>query len=65
MVSVKVTKEIALPAEKAWQLIDDFGAIQNFHPLVRESGTVGERSTGHGAERFCALARAIVSASIS
>lgn len=53
MVRVKVTKEIALPAEKAWQLIDDFGAIQNFHPLVRESGTVGERSTGQGAERFC------------
>ena len=37
MVSVNVTKESALPAEKTWALIDDFGTIQNFHPLVRES----------------------------
>ena len=53
MVAVQVTKEIQLPAEKAWSLLDDFGGIQNFHPLVRESGIVGERPTGEGAERFC------------
>ena len=38
MLSIEVKKEIDLPADEAWSIVDDFGAISNFHPLVRESG---------------------------
>ena len=53
MLSIEVQKAIDLPADKAWALIDDFGAISNFHPLVHESGLLSSQTTGKGAERFC------------
>lgn len=53
MQQVLVKKTIDAPALQVWEVIDDFGGVQNYHPLVAASPLLGEQRTGDGAERCC------------
>ena len=52
-----VTSEIRInaPKEKVWNIIADLGAVQNFHPGVRQSYYSSENKNGLGASRVCEL----------
>ncbi len=56
MHTVRVEKEIPVPAQVAWEKFDDFGGIANFHPLVVHSTIVNDIETGMGAQRVCEFA---------
>ena len=53
MQQVLVSKTIEAPAVRVWEIIDDFGGVANYHPLVAASPLLGEQSSGEGAERCC------------
>jgi len=50
---VNVKRDLQVDPEKVWQLIDDFGAIELYHPLVKTSETTNGQTRGLGAERVC------------
>jgi len=53
MHTVSVSAEIQAPAEKIWQVLDDFGNIAAFNPMVESSPITNTIPTGIGAERVC------------
>jgi hypothetical protein len=53
MLEILVKSTIDAPALDVWEVIDDFGAAQNYHPLVAASPLLGEQRSGEGAERCC------------
>lgn len=53
MQKILVKRTIDAPALDVWEVIDDFGAVQNYHPLVAASPLLGEQPSGEGAERCC------------
>lgn len=53
MHEVKVDRVIDISADRAWAIIDDFGGIYRFHPLVERSPIKNGVSSGLGAERVC------------
>jgi hypothetical protein len=53
MSKVEVKHEIDASAERVWEVLRDFGGVENFHPAVRASGLLSERSEGLGAQRKC------------
>jgi hypothetical protein len=53
MHNVSVDRVIDVSAEDAWAIIDDFGSIYRFHPLVERSPIQNGVSSGIGAQRVC------------
>ena len=53
MHEVQVARTIDVPADKAWKIIDDFGGIYQYHPLVERSPIKNGVASGLGAERVC------------
>ena len=53
MHEVKVDRVIDVSADEAWAILDDFGAIYRFHPLVERSPIKNGIRSGLGAERVC------------
>ncbi len=53
MHEVQVARTIDVPAEEAWKIIDDFGGIHQYHPLVERSPIKNGVASGLGAERVC------------
>ncbi len=53
MHEVQVARTIDVPAEEAWKIIDDFGGIYQYHPLVERSPIKNGVASGLGAERVC------------
>ena len=53
MHNVRTKKQINRSARDVWEVIDDFGGIYRFHPLVETSPVISDKSTGLGAERQC------------
>lgn len=43
------------PPERVWALLSNLEAVQRYNPTVRTAAIRGERRTGIGAERDCAL----------
>lgn len=50
---VEKTIPINAPIQKVWQVIDDFGGVYKYHPIVEKSPMLSEIATGLGAKRRC------------
>ncbi len=50
-VHVEKTMRFKVTAEKAWETIDDYGAIENFSPTVKSSPIINGINTGLGSKR--------------
>lgn len=53
MHKVIVERELKVPAAKVWEILDDFGAVHRYHPLVESSPIQNGIASGPGAERVC------------
>ena len=53
MHKVHVHRDIAVSRERTWQILDDFGGIHRFHPLVDSSPVSNGIDSGLDAERVC------------
>ena len=53
MATVSKTLRLAVPAEKAWAIISDYGAIHKYHPGVERSPILNGIERGVGAIRRC------------
>ena len=53
MHEVQVARTIDVPADEAWKIIDDFGGVHQYHPLVERSPIKNGVASGLGAERVC------------
>ena len=53
MHEVNVDRVIDIGADEAWAILDDFGGIYHFHPLVERSPIKNGIGSGLGAERVC------------
>ncbi len=53
----RITSQIRInaPKEKVWDIVADLGAIENFHPGVKESYYTSKVRKGVGASRICEL----------
>ena len=50
---VHVDRVIDRPADAVWSILDDFGGVFRYHPLVTQSGIINGISSGLGAQRVC------------
>jgi hypothetical protein len=50
---LNVTRTIDIPADRVWEVVDDFGAVYRYHPLVEQSPIRNGIPSGEGAERVC------------
>ena len=53
MHTVTVTRLIHAPKENVWSVLDDFGNISAFHPIVESSPIENGIATGKDASRVC------------
>lgn len=53
MHKVIVGRELEIPASKAWEILDDFGAVHRYHPTIESSPIQNGIKSGLGAERVC------------
>ncbi len=53
MHEVRVDRVVDVPVDRAWSIIDDFGGIYRFHPLVESSPIINGVASGPGAQRVC------------
>lgn len=53
MHKVVVEREIDVPVAKAWKILDDFGGVYRYHPIVERSPIDNGVGSGLGAERIC------------
>lgn len=53
----QVIREIQInaPKEKVWQVLADFGGVQNYNPNVKKSYSTSKANGGVGATRHCDL----------
>ena len=47
------TLKVNVPAEKIWQVLEDYNGIEKFAMTIKSSASVNEISTGLGAKRSC------------
>ncbi len=50
---VHVDRVIDQPADAVWAILDDFGSVFRYHPLVKKSGIINGIGSGLGAGRVC------------
>ena len=55
MTKLTLSRTIQAPADRVWDILADFGGVQNFHPMVDTSPITNGQNTGLGAERRCEL----------
>ena len=53
MHKVVVEREMEVPIDKAWKILDDFGGVHRYHPIVERSPIDNGITSGLGAERIC------------
>ena len=53
MHKVVVEREMNVTPERAWELLDDFGSVYRYHPIVEKSPIDNGVASGLGAERVC------------
>lgn len=51
MNTITVFREIDAPAEKVWEVIDNYGNIAIFHPFLESTEIINDIETGMGATR--------------
>ena len=58
---MRITYEttIAAPRERVWEILNDFGNVDKFHPLVLDSHSLTELAGGRGAERVCDFGKGV------
>ncbi len=47
------TLKVNVPAEKIWQVLDDYSSIEKFAMTIKSSASVNDISSGLGAKRSC------------
>ncbi len=47
------TLKVNVPAEKIWQVLENYSSIENFAMTIKSSASVNEISSGLGAKRSC------------
>jgi len=47
------TLKVNVPAEKVWQVLEDYSSIEKFAMTIKSSASVNEISSGLGAKRSC------------
>ncbi len=47
------TLKVNVPAEKVWQVLEDYSSIEKFAMTIKSSGSVNDISSGLGAKRSC------------
>jgi len=47
------TLKVNVPAEKVWQVLEDYSSIENFAMTIKSSASVNDISSGLGAKRSC------------
>ncbi|TPH13972.1 SRPBCC family protein [Litorilituus lipolyticus] len=45
--------KVNVPANKVWQVLEDFGSIEKFSTTIKSSPIVGDKACGLGAKRKC------------
>jgi hypothetical protein len=56
MPTITASRKSKASAARAWDLMSDFGAIDAFNPVLKESHLLnGSRASGLGAERQCTM----------
>jgi uncharacterized protein YndB with AHSA1/START domain len=50
-----VSKIIAAPVDRVWELLDDFANTYVYHPMVEHSFATNGKRTGLGARRECTM----------
>ena len=53
MTLISKTMTIDLPAERAWEILADFGGLHKFHPKVKSSPLLSAKGPGVGCARRC------------
>jgi uncharacterized protein YndB with AHSA1/START domain len=56
MHKIVVERELRSPVGEVWRILDDFGAVDRYHPRVVESSIDNGIASGTGAERTCRFA---------
>ncbi len=58
---MKITYEttIAAPRDRVWEILNDFGNVEKFHPLVLNSRSLTDLDGGRGAERMCDFGKGV------
>lgn len=58
---MQITYETVInaPADRVWEVLNDFGNVQNFHPLVLESHLLTDVAGGQGADRRCDFGKGV------
>ncbi len=46
---------VSIPAQKVWQVLDDYAGVEKFAPTVKSSPIVGDKASGLGAKRRVTL----------
>jgi len=50
---IENTLKVNVPAEKVWQVLEDYSGIEKFAMTIKSSTSVNDISTGLGAKRKC------------
>ena len=53
--TLNATVEIGAPQSHVWAVLEQPGAIERFHPLIKKSYMISETQKGEGAKRYCEL----------
>lgn len=58
---MRLTYETTINAsqEKVWEILNDWGNVDRFHPLVLESHSLNDLPGGRGAERRCDFGKGV------
>ena len=51
-----LSRQIAAPVDKVWEVLDDFGNIARWNPGVKGSSLTSDGPVGQGSTRHCDLA---------
>jgi len=50
---VENTLRVNVPAEKIWEVLNNFSSVEKFATTIKSSPIVGDKNTGLGAKRLC------------
>ncbi|NKB24008.1 MAG: hypothetical protein GKR87_06455 [Kiritimatiellae bacterium] len=50
---VESAVRINATSKKVWEILDDFGGVENFSSGVEQSPIIGEKNSSLGAKRHC------------
>jgi uncharacterized protein YndB with AHSA1/START domain len=51
-----ITRQIDVPVERVWEVLNDFGSLHQWNPGVKHSELTSDGPVGHGSTRHCDFA---------